>query len=248
MSSALKISSVPEIGLRRPSSRAKHAPARLSFVRAVAQAEAETPEKKRLSPLEKGGTLKGDAALGKDAAASRKATQTSSGTFLSLQDGRFVDDRWINGTWDLEQFRDSKGEVDWDKVIDAEIARRKMLEETPIASLNEDPVFFDTGVIPWWAWVRRFHLPTAEKVNGRAAMVGYFMALVVDQLTGTGLLDQQNSFLGKVLLHVVVFGCLFIRETSDLDKLKGLVDEATFYDRQWQQTWQGTDRPSETEK
>jgi hypothetical protein len=42
-------------------------------------------------------------------------------------------------------------------------------------------------------------------------MVGYFAALVVDQLTGTGLLDQQNSFLGKVLLHVAVFGILIIR-------------------------------------
>ena len=26
-----------------------------------------------------------------------------------------------------------------------------MLEATPIASLNEDPVNFDTGMIPWYA-------------------------------------------------------------------------------------------------
>mmetsp|Transcript_40166 Transcript_40166/g.101625 ORF Transcript_40166/g.101625 Transcript_40166/m.101625 type:complete len:243 (-) Transcript_40166:436-1164(-) len=215
-------------------------------VRASAQAEAKPA--KRVSPLEKGGTLKGEAALGKDAAAATKATTKASGTFLSLRDGRFVDDRWVEGTWDLAQFpTTSDGETDWDVVIDAEMARRKMLEDTPIASLNEDPVFFDTGVIPWTAWVKRFHLPVAEKVNGRAAMLGYVMALFVDQLSGTGIADQQNSFLGKVLLHVVIFGCLFVRETADLDKVKGLIDEATFYDKQWSATWDGTDRPSEKE-
>ena len=45
------------------------------------------------------------------------------------------------------------------QVIDAEMARRKLLEESPIPSTNEEPVFFDTAEIPWWAWVRRFHLP-----------------------------------------------------------------------------------------
>ena len=39
------------------------------------------------------------------------------------------------------------------------MARRKILEESPIPSTNEEPVFFDTAEIPWWAWVRRFHLP-----------------------------------------------------------------------------------------
>ena len=45
------------------------------------------------------------------------------------------------------------------QVIDAEMARRKILEDSPIPSTNEEPVFFDTAEIPWWAWVRRFHLP-----------------------------------------------------------------------------------------
>lgn len=45
------------------------------------------------------------------------------------------------------------------QVIDAEVARRKLLEDYPIPSINEDPVNFDTSEIPWWAWVRRFHLP-----------------------------------------------------------------------------------------
>jgi len=136
---------------------------------------------------------------------------------------------------------------DWDAVIDAEMARRKLLEDTPIPSTNEEPVLFDTAEIPWWAWVRRFHLPEAEKLNGRAAMVGYFLALFVDQLTGAGLLDQQNSFLGKVALHIAVFGILLIRSTSDIESFKNLIDEATFYDKQWQATWEGQERPSESE-
>ena len=57
----------------------------------------------------------------------------------------------------------------------------------------------------------------AEKLNGRAAMVGYAMAWVVDGLSGAGLQDQQNSFLGKLLLHIAVFGILIFRlvPTSD---------------------------------
>ena len=49
----------------------------------------------------------------------------------------------------------------------------------------------------------------AEKLNGRAAMVGYVLALVVDRLTGAGLAAQQDSFLGKVALHLTVFGGAF---------------------------------------
>ena len=51
----------------------------------------------------------------------------------------------------------------------------------------------------------------AEKLNGRAAMVGYALAWVVDSLSGAGLVDQQNSFLGKLLLHVAVFAILIFR-------------------------------------
>ena len=45
------------------------------------------------------------------------------------------------------------------QVIDAEIVRRQLLEESPVPSTNEEPVLFDTAEIPWWAWIRRFHLP-----------------------------------------------------------------------------------------
>ena len=52
------------------------------------------------------------------------------------------------------------------QVIDAEMGRRRLLEDTPIASTNEDPVFFDTDQIPWWAWVKRFHLPEVSRKFG----------------------------------------------------------------------------------
>jgi len=103
-------------------------------------------------------------------------------------------------------------------------------------------------MIPWWAWVKRFHLPIAEKVNGRAAMIGYVMGLFVDQLTGVGLVEQQDSFFGKILLFATVFGCAFIRETEQVQNIKNLVDEATFYDKQWNATWEGQERPSKMQQ
>ena len=121
------------------------------------------------------------------------------------------------------------GETNWDAVIDAEMARRKLLEDSPIpcsectlrdegpadfcgnpgsaappvhtrtgaaphrrsagaalapaappvsvarsrpttpwrlcTAANEDPVLFDTAEIPWWAWVRRFHLPEVRRTE-----------------------------------------------------------------------------------
>ncbi|KAI8467433.1 MAG: low molecular mass early light-induced protein [Monoraphidium minutum] len=219
--------------------------------RVVVKADAETASKRKPGPLERGGTLSGADAAGKDAGDRAKqmmAGEAKESALLQIRDGRFVDDRWVGGRWDMSKFANAAGETDWDKVIDAEMARRKLLEDSPIPSTNEDAVIFDTSEIPWWAWVRRFHLPEAEKLNGRAAMVGYVAALAVDQLTGVGLLDQQNSFFGKLLLHVAVFGILFIRTTSDISKYKNLIDEATFYDSQWNAAWEGVQRPSETQQ
>jgi hypothetical protein len=99
------------------------------------------------------------------------------------------------------------GKVDWDAVIDAEVVRRKLLEANPVSSNNEEPVVFDTSIVPWWAWVKRFHLPEAELLNGRAAMIGYAAGWLVDAATGVGLVDQQNSFLGKLLLFILVGDC-----------------------------------------
>lgn len=78
-------------------------------------------------------------------------------------------------------------------------------------------------------------------------MVGYALAWVVDSLSGVGLVDQQNSFLGKLLLHVAVFAILIFRTADVIPKYKNLIDEATFYDKQWGATWEGQKRPSETE-
>ncbi|RLN08604.1 uncharacterized protein C2845_PM11G13340 [Panicum miliaceum] len=149
----------------------------------------------------------------------------------------FRDERWVNGTWDLSKF-EKGGAVDWDAVIDAEARRRKWLEDYPEATNTDEAVVFDTSIIPWWAWMKRFHLPEAEKLNGRAAMVGFFMAYFVDSLTGVGLVDQMGNFFCKTLLFVAVAGVLLIRKNEDLDSLKKIIDETTFYDKQWQATWQ----------
>ncbi|KAL8210151.1 hypothetical protein R6Q57_006883 [Mikania cordata] len=150
---------------------------------------------------------------------------------------KFEDPKWVSGTWDLKQFQ-KDGATDWDSVIDSEVKRRKWLEDNPESSNNDFPVVFDTSIIPWWAWVKRFHLPEAELLNGRAAMVGFFMAYFVDSLTGVGLVDQMGNFFCKTLLFVAVSGVLLIRKNEDIETLKKLIDETTFYDKQWQATWQ----------
>ncbi|KAI4369981.1 hypothetical protein MLD38_018369 [Melastoma candidum] len=150
---------------------------------------------------------------------------------------KFEDGRWVGGTWDLKKFK-KDGKVDWDAVIDAEVRRRKSLEINPETSSNDDPVLFDTSIIPWWAWMKRFHLPEAELLNGRVAMVGFFMAYFVDSLTGVGLVDQMGNFFCKTLLFVAVAGVLLVRKNEDIETLKKLIDETTFYDNQWQATWQ----------
>lgn len=149
----------------------------------------------------------------------------------------FEDPRWVGGTWDLAQFS-KDGKTDWDAVIDAEVKRRKWMTENPTSSNNENPIIFDTSIIPWWAWTKRFHLPEAELLNGRAAMIGFFMTYVVDSLTGLGLVDQMNNFFCKLLLFVAVGGVLLIRKNEDVETLKKLLEESTFYDKQWQATWQ----------
>ncbi|KAH8521368.1 hypothetical protein H0E87_002420 [Populus deltoides] len=156
---------------------------------------------------------------------------------VEVEVSKFEDPRWISGTWDLKQF-EKDGKTDWDAVIDAEVRRRKWLEGNPESSSNDDPVVFDTSIIPWWAWMKRFHLPEAELLNGRAAMIGFFMAYLVDSLTGVGVVDQMGNFFCKTLLFVAVVGVLLIRKNEDLETIKTLLEETTFYDRQWQATWQ----------
>ncbi|GMH28828.1 hypothetical protein Nepgr_030671 [Nepenthes gracilis] len=149
---------------------------------------------------------------------------------------KFENPKWVNGTWDLKQF-EKDGKTDWDAVIDAEARRRKWLENNPESSSNEDPVVFDTSIIPWWAWIKKFHLPEAELLNGRAAMIGFFMAYLVDSLTGLGVVDQTSNFFCKTMLFVAVAGVLLIRKNEDVETLKKLIEETTFYDKQWQAAW-----------
>lgn len=197
-----------------------------------------TPKPKRPSALERGGTLSGEKALGKDPGPSVLGKKTQA---VSIS-GKFRDPRWKNGNWDLAMFT-VDGKVNWDEVIDAEVVRRKWLEENPEASRNDDPVVFETSTIPWWAWVKRFHLPAAELLNGRAAMLGFFFGYVIDSLTGVGLVDQTNSLLGKFCLLIIVVGVLVIRKNEDVDELREAVREWTFYDKQWQATWQDEQPP-----
>lgn len=51
-------------------------------------------------------------------------------------------------------------------IFPSEARRRKWLENNPESSSNEDPVVFDTSIVPWWAWIKRYHLPEAELLNG----------------------------------------------------------------------------------
>ncbi|XP_002992177.2 light-harvesting complex-like protein 3 isotype 1, chloroplastic [Selaginella moellendorffii] len=196
---------------------------------------AQSSGKKKPSPLEKGGTLRGEAAEGKDPSPAALGKKSS-----AVSGEKFEDPRWKNGNWDMTKFV-KNGKMDWDAVIDAEVLRRKWLEENPEASSNDDPVLFDTATVPWWAWVRRFHLPEAELLNGRAAMVGFFAAYLIDSLTGVGLVDQTNSFFGKLLLLITVVGILLVRKNEDLETIKTLVKESTFYDKQWQATWKDSE-------
>jgi len=115
------------------------------------------------------------------------------GPVMSVQDGKFADYRWKEGTWDTTKFQTEDGKVNWDAVIDAEIARRKLVIDNMLPTSASEDVTFNAAEIPWWAWVRRFHLPEAEKLNGRAAMIGYMAALGVDQLTKIGIYDQHTS-------------------------------------------------------
>ncbi|XP_076894561.1 light-harvesting complex-like protein 3 isotype 1, chloroplastic [Bidens hawaiensis] len=190
--------------------------------------------------------------------ASVKATENGSGATIAVEEKKdsdeggngapvaadvaelgvkFEDPKWVSGTWDLNRFQ-KDGATDWDGVIDAEVKRRKWLEDNPESSNNDFPVVFDTSIVPWWAWIKRFHLPEAERLNGRAAMVGFFMAYFVDSLTGVGLVDQMGNFFCKTLVFVAVAGVLLIRKNEDIETLKKLIDETTFYDKQWQATWQ----------
>ncbi|KAJ8772426.1 hypothetical protein K2173_027603 [Erythroxylum novogranatense] len=144
---------------------------------------------------------------------------------------RFMDERWNMGNWDLNKFV-KEGKMDWDSLIVAEAKRRKFLELYPEASSNEEQVLFKSSIIPWWAWLKR------------AAMIGFFMAYTVDGLTGLELVGQTGNLLCKAGLFFTVIAILLFRKTADIENLKKLAEEATFYDKQWQASWQNQDTKS----
>jgi len=236
------VARVGRTGSRRARSvraSAEEGGAAVSTVEVAGEGSARKP-----GPLERGGTLAGEKALGKD-----PSPATIGKTPSAVESaGTFDDPRWKDGTWDLAQFS-AGGKVDWDAVIDAEVVRRQWLERNPESSSNDNPVLFDTGIVPWWAWVRRFHLPEAEKLNGRAAMIGYGMAYLVDEATGIGLVDQTSSFIGKTLILLTILGVLLIRRNEDVETIRQAIEEWTFYDRQWEATWkEGPPRPNSEKK
>ncbi|XP_057778510.1 light-harvesting complex-like protein 3 isotype 1, chloroplastic [Salvia miltiorrhiza] len=157
-----------------------------------------------------------------------------------LDQQRFSDARWKNGTWDLNMFV-KQGRMDWDSLIVAEAKRRKFLEVYPEASRNEEAVAFRSSIIPWWVWIVHSHLPEAELLNGRAAMVGFFMAYIVDAMTGLNVVGQTGNFICKVALLFTVVGLLLFRRKEDIENIKKLADEATYYDKQWQASWENPD-------
>ena len=59
------------------------------------RAQATDAPARKLSPLERGGTLKGEKAAGKDAAAATLSQMKGgeNGTFMAVVDGKFTDDR-----------------------------------------------------------------------------------------------------------------------------------------------------------
>jgi hypothetical protein len=63
------------------------------------------------------------------------------------------------------------------------------MEDCP-AVYDEDGLF-DTSIIPWWAWVRRFHLPEAEKINGGATLTPAHRQFAATAATESA--SSQNS-------------------------------------------------------
>ncbi|KAL3521364.1 hypothetical protein ACH5RR_019513 [Cinchona calisaya] len=156
---------------------------------------------------------------------------------------KFFDKRWKNGTWDLNMFV-KYGKMDWHALIFAEARRRRFLELYPEAATNEELVLFRSSIIPWWAWITHSHLAEAELLNGRAAMVGFFMSYMVDALTRLDVVGQTGNFVCKAALFITVIGIIIFRKREDFKNLQKLVDDATFYDKKWKASWQDRNDPS----
>ncbi|KAG6418515.1 hypothetical protein SASPL_120719 [Salvia splendens] len=69
-------------------------------------------------------------------------------------------------------------------------------------------------------------------------MVGFFMAYGMDGLTGLDMVGQTGNFVCKAALLLTVVEVLLFRRKEDIANIKKLADETTYYDKQWQASWQ----------
>ncbi|KAD5961452.1 hypothetical protein E3N88_12925 [Mikania micrantha] len=113
---------------------------------------------------------------------------------------RFIDERWKQG-------------IEFGPRI-AKARRRKFLELYPEETTKQEPFLFRSSIIPWWAWITHSHLPEAELLNGRAAMIGFFMAYLVDVLTGLDVVGQSGNFICKIGLFMALTLTLAFFETT----------------------------------
>ncbi|KAJ0110751.1 hypothetical protein Patl1_01372 [Pistacia atlantica] len=118
--------------------------------------------------------------------------------------------------------------------LQTEAKRRRLLERYPESATNQEPVVFRSSIIPWWAWLRRSHPPEAELLNVELQWLGFFMAYIVDALTGLDVVGQTGNLVCKAGVFLTVVGVILFRQTEDFKKLKNLADEATMYNKQWQ--------------
>jgi hypothetical protein len=58
------------------------------------------------------------------------AGASATGNYLQLRDGRFLDDRWVGGRWDLAKFAKADGETDWDAVSAVLVCSQRVASET----------------------------------------------------------------------------------------------------------------------
>ena len=57
---------------------------------------------------------------------------------------------------------------------------------------------------------------------GQAAMIGFFVAYLVDPLTGLDVVGQTNNFICKAGLFVIVISVILLRWTEEFENLKKL--------------------------
>lgn len=67
------------------------------------------------------------------------------------------------------------------------------------------------------------------------------MAYLVDALTGLDMVGQTGNFVCKAALFFTIVAVLVFRRKEDVENIRKLADEATFYDKQWQASWEKQD-------